>query len=71
MEEIGTQCNLTLFTYQQILFALYANPYMKLSGRVYLAAVIVLWEATEMVVEEIFYAPVCGLSDLVVILICF
>ena len=69
MEEIGTHYNLTLFTHQQILYVLYANPSNKLAGRVSSVAMIVLWQVTETVVEAIFYAPVCGLSALVVILI--
>ena len=61
MEEIGTHYSLTLFTHQQILYVLYANPSNKLAGRVSSVAMIVLWQVTETVVEAIFYAPVCGL----------
>ena len=68
MEEIGTHYNLTLFTHQQILYALYANPSNKLAGRVSSVAMIVLWQVTETVVEVFFNYPVCGLSSLVVIL---
>ena len=51
MEEIGTKCNLELFTYHKLLYDIYANPSMKLAGRVSSVAVIILWQVTEMVSE--------------------
>ena len=51
MEEIGTQCNLTLFKYQQLLYAIYAKPSMKLTGWVSSFAVLFLWQVKETVVE--------------------
>ena len=54
MEEMGKQCDLTIFTHQQFLYALYAKPSMKLAGRVYSFAVLVLWQVIETVVESIF-----------------
>ena len=42
MEEIGTQCNLKLFTYKKFLYALYAKPSTKLAGQVYSSTMLVL-----------------------------
>ena len=47
MEEIGTQCNLTIITYQQLLYSLYAKLSMKLSDWVYLVDFLVWWQVTE------------------------
>ena len=62
MEEIGKKCNLTLFTYQQIIYALYAKPSMKLAGWVSSVAVLVLQQVTETVVEEIFVCSWLGIE---------
>ena len=54
MEEIGTHCNLILFTYQHILYIFYKKPSMKMAGRVSSFSVIVVCQVTETVVEAIF-----------------
>ena len=53
-EAIGIQYNLTLFTAQKVLCALFANPSMKLTGRVSSIAMFVWWQVIETVGESIF-----------------
>ena len=53
-EAIGTQYNLTLLTYQKILYAIYAKPSTKLVGQVSSVAVLVWWQVIETVVEAVF-----------------
>ena len=53
-KSIDTQCNLTLFTTHQLLYALYSNPYKKLTSRIYLFAVLDLWPVIQTVIESIF-----------------
>ena len=42
-EAIGTKCNLKIFTVQNMRYAIYSDPYMKLADRPYSVAVLVWW----------------------------